>query len=240
MIAFVIVYYLSKRWVKTGTSELEKLKKLSEMDPEKAIEDKKMMKVSVTVFLFIVAGFMLHSLIDVELSYIALLGALTLMIIFRSSFEKASKDIDWDTLFFYMGLYTISYSLEEIGVIQQMAQVLMPFKHSFIAYSMIIMWGSAFIIPFLSAVPGTLILAPVLGYLVKAGFSKSIWWAYAFGANLGTNFTPLGAVENLIGVAMLEKQTGRRIGFGEFMKYGIRSTVPAIAVAAGWFLLLYR
>ncbi len=240
IIAFVIVYYLSKRWVKTGASEIEKLKKLSEMDPEKAIEDKRMMKVSVIVFLFIVAGFMLHSILEIELSYIALLGALTLMIIFRSSFEKASEDIDWDTLFFYMGLYTISYSLEEIGVIQQMAQVLMPLKDHFIAYSMVIMWGAAFIIPFLSAVPGTLILAPVLGYLVKAGFSKSIWWAYAFGANLGTNFTPLGAVENLIGVAMLEKQTGRKIGFGEFMKYGIRSTVPAIAVASVWFLLFYR
>ncbi len=240
IIAFLVVYYISRRWVKVGKEEVEKLRELSDIEPEKAVEDERMMKVSVTVFGFIIVGFMLHSLMKIELSYIALLGALTLLIIFRGSFEKVSKDIDWDTLFFYMGLYTISYSLEVVGVLQKLAQVLMPLKGNFVVYSMVIMWGSAFIIPFLSAVPGTLILAPVLKFLMRAGFSKNIWWAYAFGANLGTNFTPLGAVENLIGVAMLEKQTGRKIGFGEFMKYGVKSTVPAIVLASVWLLALYR
>ncbi len=85
-----------------------------------------------------------------------------------------------------------------------------------------------------------MILAPVLTHLVSMGFSQSVWWAYAFGANLGTNFTPLGAVQNIIGIAMLEKQTNKRISFLEFMKVGIPTTIPAILVGTVWLLVFYK
>ena len=240
IIAFVIIYSIAKRWVKFGSEEEKKLQKLLEIEPRKAIVDEKMMKVSTTVFLLVVIGFVLHSFVEIELSYISLLGALFLLLYFGKSFEKVSEDIDWDTLFFYMGLYTISYALQEIGVIDAMAKMILPFGSNEILYMMIILWGSAILIPFLSAVPGTLIMAPVLRVLVNHGFSQNIWWVYAFGANLGTNLTPLGAVQNLIGVAMLQKDKGRTIGFGEFMKYGLKVTVPSLVVASIWAVLLYR
>ena len=239
IVAFVVIYLIAKRWIKYGKEEERKLKELAQIDPKKAIEDPKMMRVSTTVFLLVVVGFVLHSIFEIELSYIALLGALSLLLIFRRSFEKVSEDIDWDTLFFYMGLYIISYALEEIGAIDAMANLLMPLKGNHIVAMMVVLWGSAFVIPFLSAVPGTLLMAPVLRVLVKSGFSHSIWWAYAFGANLGTNLTPLGAVQNLIGMSMLEKQTGKKMTFGEFMKYGVVVTIPALIVASIWVILVY-
>ncbi len=239
IVAFVVIYLIAKRWIKYGKEEERKLKELAQIDPKKAIEDPKMMRVSTTVFLLVVVGFVLHSIFEIELSYIALLGALSLLLIFRKSFEKVSEDIDWDTLFFYMGLYIISYALEEIGAIDAMANLLMPLKGNHIVAMMVVLWGSAFVIPFLSAVPGTLLMAPVLRVLVKSGFSHSIWWAYAFGANLGTNLTPLGAVQNLIGMSMLEKQTGKKMTFGEFMKYGVVVTIPALIVASIWVILVY-
>ena len=240
IIAFIVIYWLSKRMIKLNDESLSKIRRLLEMDPNKAITDKKMMRVSTIVFLLVVVGFILHSFFEVELSYVSLLGALTLLFAFRKSFEKVAEDIDWDTLFFYMGLYIISYSLEEIGVIEAIAKALSPLaSHPIIAF-LGILWGSAIVIPFLSAVPGTLILAPVLKYLVGYGFSPNIWWAYAFGANLGTNLTPLGAVQNLIGVAMLEKQTGRKITFGEFMKVGFKVTIPALVIASIWGLVVYH
>ncbi len=240
IIAFIVIYWLSKRMIKLNDESLSKIRRLLEMDPNKAITDKKMMRVSTIVFLFVVVGFVLHSFFEIELSYVSLLGALTLLLAFRKSFEKVAEDIDWDTLFFYMGLYIISYSLEEIGVIEAIAKALSPLaSHPIIAF-LGILWGAAVVIPFLSAVPGTLILAPVLKYLVGYGFSPNIWWAYAFGANLGTNLTPLGAVQNLIGVAMLEKQTGKKITFGEFMKVGFKVTIPALVIASIWGLVVYH
>ncbi|MCD6449639.1 MAG: anion permease [Thermotogaceae bacterium] len=240
IIAFIVIYLLSKKMIKLSSESLSKIKGLLEMDPEKAIADRKMMKVSTTIFLLVVAGFVMHSFSEIELSYISLLGALTLLFIFRKSFEKVSEDIDWDTLFFYMGLYIISYSLEEIGVIEAVAKAASPLaSHPIIAF-LGILWISALAIPFLSAVPGTLILAPVLKYLIGYGFSQNIWWAYALGANLGTNLTPLGAVQNLIGVSMLEKQTGKKVTFGEFMKIGFKVTIPSLIIASIWGLVIYH
>ncbi len=238
--AFILVYWLSKRLIKVDGDALKRLSKLTEIDPKKAIEDPKMMKISLVVFLFVVVGFALHSLTYMELSFISMLGALTLLFIFRKSFEKVSNDIDWDTLFFYMGLYIISYSLETVGAIEKIASLLMPLNGAFLLPLMVILWISAFAIPFLSAVPGTLIFAPVIKYLVTAGFSQNLWWAYAFGANLGTNLTPLGAVQNLIGVSLLQKQINRRISFGEFMKVGIKVTLPTLILASVWLVIFYR
>ena len=240
IVAFLIIYFYFSRRIRISKEQEEKLSKLVNVDPEKAITDKKLMKTSLLVFGLVILGFILHSVFEFELSFIAMSGALALMLIFNKNFEKVSEDIDWDTLFFYAGLYMISFSLEEIGAIKAIASVLEPLKESFVLSTLVITWGSAFVIPFLSAVPGTLILAPVLKHLVSMGFSQSVWWAYAFGANLGTNFTPLGAVQNIIGIAMLEKQTNKRISFLEFMKVGIPTTIPAILVGTVWLLVFYK
>ncbi len=238
--AFILIYWLSKRMIKVDEESLKKLRRLTEIDPKKAIEDEKMMKVSVSVFALVVLGFVFHSITEIELSYISLLGALSLLLIFNKSFEKVSDDIDWDTLFFYMGLYIISYALEEIGVIEGIASAFAPLKILGPFSLLMIMWVSAYVIPFLSAVPGTLIMAPVLKYLVASGFSTNIWWAYALGANLGTNLTPLGAVQNLIGISMLQRQTGKTVSFGEFMKVGTKVTLPALVLASVWIFFVYR
>ena len=238
--SFILVYWLSKRMIKVDKESLQKLQKLSEIDPKKAIEDQKMMKISVTIFLLVVLGFVLHSIAEINLSYISMLGALSLLLIFHKSFEKVSEDIDWDTLFFYMGLYIISYALEEIGVIEAIASFFSPLKAFPPGALMAVLWMSAFAIPFLSAVPGTLIMAPVLKYLIASGFAASTWWAYAFGANLGTNLTPLGAVQNLIGISMLQKQTGKKVSFGEFMRVGLKVTLPSLILASVWTLIFYR
>ncbi|SHE27554.1 possible tyrosine transporter P-protein (TC 2.A.45.2.1) [Marinitoga hydrogenitolerans DSM 16785] len=207
----------------------ERLKKLSDMDPEKAIENKSLMYKGLTVFLIVLTGFMFHSLIKIDLALIAMAGALVLMLLTQKDFESMSKDLDWDTMFFYGGLFTIAFSLEEIGVTQAIANVFNPLMATPFLLMVVIMWLSAFVIPFLSAVPGTLILAPVIKLLVLHGAPYELWYAYAIGANLGTNLTPLGAVQNIVGVSLLEKNYNQTITFGEYMKKSFFSVlIPLI------------
>ncbi len=153
IVAFLIIYFYFSRRIRISKEQEEKLSKLVNVDPEKAITDKKLMKTSLLVFGLVILGFILHSVFEFELSFIAMSGALALMLIFNKNFEKVSEDIDWDTLFFYAGLYMISFSLEEIGAIKAIASVLEPLKESFVLSTLVITWGSAFVIPFLNAVP---------------------------------------------------------------------------------------
>ncbi|WGS64163.1 ArsB/NhaD family transporter [Marinitoga aeolica] len=238
VLSFIAVLLMFKINNKVDTKTFnEKLRKLSDMDPEKAIENKSLMYKGVSVFAIVLTGFMFHSVIKIDLALIAIAGALILMLLTQKDFESMSKDLDWDTMFFYGGLFTIAFSLEEIGVTQAIANLFNPLLHTPFLLMIVIMWVSAFIIPFLSAVPGTLILAPVIKLLVLHGAPFELWYAYAIGANLGTNLTPLGAVQNIVGVSLLEKNYNQTISFGEYMK---KSFLPVlIPMALGTVYLFF-
>ncbi|QTA38899.1 anion permease [Thermosipho ferrireducens] len=219
IISFVVVIILFKRYMKVDENVLKKLEQLSTVDERSAIIDRKSMKFSVTVFVGVIIFFALHSILNVELSFIALLGAIVIMLYHKKDFADISHEIDWDTLFFYAGLYILSYALEEVGVTQSLANIFTTFGHSKILYSFVIFWFVSFAIPWLSAVPGTLIIAPMIRLLVNSGFSSKLWWVYGVSANLATNLTPLGAVQNIVGMNLLSKQIGRDFSFGEYMKW---------------------
>jgi len=57
-----------------------------------------------------------------------------------------------------------------------------------------------------------------LKILISQGFPTSLWWVYAASANLGTNLTPLGAVQNIVGLSLLERYTHHTVSFKEFLK----------------------
>jgi len=239
-IVFVVTLLVFKRKLKVTSEMEEKLKGISTMDPRKAITDLKTLKKAFPIFLMVLVGFSLHSVIEVDLSIVALLGASILLLSLNADFEKFSKDIDWDTLFFYMGLFVISYSLEKIGVISSIAEFFGIFKDHPIILGLFVMWFSALTIPFLSAVPGTLILAPALKLLVDSGISSNIWWVFALGANIGTNLTPLGAVQNIVGLALLEKHSECTISFGKFFKEGFKTMFPSLILASVYVIFLMK
>lgn len=239
-VAFVVTLLVFKRKLKVTSEMEEKLKGISVVDPRKAITDLKTLKKAFPIFLIVLVGFSIHSVIEVDLSIVALLGASLLLLSLNADFEKLSKDIDWDTLFFYMGLFVISYSLEKIGVISSLAEFFGIFKDHPIVLGLFVMWFSALTIPFLSAVPGTLILAPALKLLVDSGISPNIWWAFALGANIGTNLTPLGAVQNIVGIALLEKHSEHTVSFGKFFKEGFKTMFPSLILASVYVIFLMK
>jgi len=232
--AFITVFVVFKRYLPKPENADEKLKLLAQMDPKKAITNLPLLKKSLPVFLVVLAGFSMHGILKTELSIISMLGALFILLLSNRKFEDVSKKIDWDTLFFYMGLYMITFSLEKAGFTDTIAKLFMPLKDHPFASSIVFLWISSIITPFLSAVPGTLLMVPVIHKLVSVGFTPYIWWAYGMGANLGTNLTPLGAVQNLIGVSLLEKNQGEKIEFTAFMKLGIKVVLPTMILATIW------
>jgi len=86
--SFIIIYSLFSRKFRVSGEEEERLKKLMSIEPEQAVTDRKLMKLSTSVFALVVIGFALHSVLEVELSYVSLLGALVLMLVTRKTFEK--------------------------------------------------------------------------------------------------------------------------------------------------------
>ncbi|ABR30658.1 citrate transporter [Thermosipho melanesiensis] len=235
IISFIITLFLFKKYTIVNKDVEEKLEKLSEIDESRAITNKKSLKFTLAVFFVVLSLFGLHQVIEVDLSFVALLGAIVVMLFHKKEFNDISSEIDWDTLFFYAGLYILSYALEEVGITSLLANLFLPLSGRLFFSILAIFAFTSFSIPWLSAVPGTLIIAPVIKILVNAGFSSTFWWVYAVSANLATNLTPLGAVQNIVGVNLLSKQIGRNFSFGEYMKWAFK---PFLATSLAGFVFV--
>ena len=62
-----------------------------------------------------------------------------------------------------------------------------------------------------------------------------------FGANFGGGLTPIGAPSAVVGLALLYRKTGEKIGWGEFIKtQGLATFVRLIFTSVYlWFLFLF-
>jgi Na+/H+ antiporter NhaD/arsenite permease-like protein len=69
-----------------------------------------------------VAAFFLHELLHLEPATIALTGAAALLLTGISEVDETLALIDWPTLFFFAGLFVMVGGLEEVGVIDAIAE----------------------------------------------------------------------------------------------------------------------
>ncbi|MDK2946827.1 MAG: hypothetical protein PWQ85_1622 [Geotoga sp.] len=237
IISFVVVLLLFKKYTKINQQILDRLESLRNIDERKAIVEPKSLKFTLSIFLVVIFLFAIHNVVEIDLSFIALLGAVAVMLYHRKEFNEISNEIDWDTLFFYAGLYILSYALEEIGITKMLAGMFMPLLAHKLLATFAIFGFVSISIPWLSAVPGTLIIAPVVRILVSSGFSSQFWWVYGVSANLATNLTLLGAVQNIVGVNLLSKQIGRNFGFGEYMKWTFKPYLVTSIIGLGYALI---
>ena len=69
-------------------------------------------------------GFLFHSVLGLEAATIALLGATVLMLVGPLDPHEALRDIEWSTLFFFVGLFMLIYAVVHVGIIGGIADAL--------------------------------------------------------------------------------------------------------------------
>lgn len=228
IILLVVLGFLALVFKKDLITTEEKMKRVAEIDNSKTITDKKHMIRSITVLGLVILGFMLHDIIHVETCVVAMIGASILLL-----FEKPTeilKEVEWNTIFFFVGLFIIIGGLEASGGIKLMAEWLLKITNgSQEATAMVILWGSGVISGIIDNIPYTATMSPMLVEIQKAmgaDYAYPLWWALSLGACLGGNMTIIGAAANVI-VSENAAKEGHPIAFMEFMKYG----VPVVAIS---------
>jgi len=182
---------------------------------------------------FVIAGFMLHDVIHIETCVIAMLGA-SILLLFEKPTEILEK-VEWNTIFFFVGLFIIIGGLEASGGIKLMAQWLLDVTNgSQQATSLMILWGSGIISGIIDNIPYTATMSPMLVEIQKTmgvDYTYPLWWALSLGACLGGNMTIIGAAANVI-VSENAAKEGHNIGFIQFMKYGVPVVVISLIISS--------
>lgn len=240
IILLIVVSVLALVFKNKLHADQDKMNAVAQIDNSGTITNKNLMWRSTIVLGLVILGFMLHDAIHLETCVVAMLGASFLLI-----FEKPNdilKDVEWNTIFFFIGLFIIIGGLEASGGIKLMAQwILDVTKGSQAATSMIILWASGIISGVIDNIPYTATMAPMLVEIEKTmgeAYTFPLWWALSLGACLGGNMTIIGAAANVI-VSENAYKEGHPISFMRFLKYGVIVVAISLIVSTVYIYLRY-
>lgn len=222
---------------------------LASLTPKKAIKGKYLLWKSVGVLAVVFTLFVLHGALGMKPATVALIGASLLLILSQLPPREAKMDsmgillaeVDWPTLFFFIGMFIMVAGLQAAGVIAVVVNLVVNLTRSHpLLTAMAVLWGSAFMTMILSAVPFVVATIPVIQSLAAQGVGpvEPLWWALSLGAALGANGTFIGSAANMV-VIGISGRSGHPITFAEFTKRGLPITIVSLILASLYIWLRY-
>ncbi|PLX21035.1 hypothetical protein C0584_04605 [Candidatus Parcubacteria bacterium] len=236
-----LVKFFYKKQIETSKENMERVMQLNERD---GIQDALLLKKSLIVLAIVITGFFLHGWLHMEGATIAIFGAGLLLLLDKKNPEKALHEVEWITIFFFIGLFVIIGGLEHVGVIAWAADKMIELTQGSLAITaMVMLWGGAIFSAFVDNIPFVATMIPMVQEMGHTTFTdptelNTIWWSLALGACLGGNGTLVGASANLVVAGMAEK-SGYKIGFVDFMKMGLLIMFVTVAISTVYIYMRY-
>lgn len=225
--------------------------KIMRFNEKEAIHDPVLLKKSAIVFALVLVGFMVGHPLHIEPGTVALSGAALLMLLAYGkqpaekqgeSIHHVFSEVEWVTIFFFMGLFIIVGGVEHSGLLAILGDKLISATGGDIEkMSFAVLWVSAVLSSILDNIPFVATMIPLLeaaGANIPAESFQPVWWSLALGACLGGNGTLIGASANLTVAAFAEKAK-QPIGMVQYAKYGFGLMLATVLLAHIYLWLRY-
>ncbi|GLI57934.1 membrane protein [Propionigenium maris DSM 9537] len=216
--------------------------RIMELDASRSLKNMTLLKQSGTIFTLIILGFLLNNFIHKGLMVISLTGAIYLCIIAKKKPEEIFKHVEWDTLFFFIGLFMMVKGVEEVHFIDMIGRKLIQATAgNFNLAVMLITWVSALLTSVIGNVANAATVSKIIHVMTPAfeGMNtQAFWWALSLGSCLGGNLTVLASATNVVAVGAATK-AGCRISFVDFLKFGVVIGIQSLIVASAYLWLRY-
>lgn len=214
---------------------------IMELDLKRTIKDKKLLKQSLGVFIFVIFGFITNSITNIGLAVIAVFGAAVLVFLSRKKPEEIFAKVEWDTLFFFGGLFILVEGVENLGIIKTLGEHIIRITEGNLEMtSSLILVLSTILSPIIGAIPHTLSFGKIIAEILPGytGNTEVLWWALSLGACLGGNMTIVGAAANIVG-SSVAKKVGIEISFKEFFKWGLIVVLQSTVLSLIYIYIRY-
>ncbi len=230
-------------WGKDLKATPEREARVMAMRPEEAISDWLLLKQSLVVLTAVMIAFILARPLHLEPATIAMGGAAVLMLLdnWAHHNEKASEnvhktfgDVEWITIFFFIGLFIVVHGVEVGGLLKVLADKLVAATGGNMAHAgYAILWASAVLSAIVDNIPFVATMIPLIKSMAAAygGPDKiePLWWCLSLGACLGGNGTLIGASANLT-VAGLSERAGVPFRFITYTYYAFPMMLVSIVI----------
>lgn len=209
------------------------------LDVTTLLTDRRSLAKGVVVLGLVVLGFLVHGALHLEPATIAMAGATILLVWTSSDVDHTLREVEWTTLFFFIGLFITVEALIQVRIIESASQRLIEFTGGdLVKTSMLILWMSSIASGIVDNIPYTATMIPIIENLGLSMPVMPLWWSLALGACLGGNATLVGASANVV-VANLAERSGSPINFGTFLRYGVVTTFISLIIASFYVWLRY-
>lgn len=247
-LTMIPIYFI---WGRKLYAAPEDREQVMAFDEREAITDVRLLKKSLAVLFLVIVGFVFAHSIHQEPGTIAMFGGALLLLlntIGKNSEEQAHEthkvfsEVEWITIFFFVGLFVVVAGIEKAGVMDLMAHQLIELTGGdFATTALTILWVSAVASALVDNIPFVATMIPVIQNLAPVFGAENLaplWWSLALGACLGGNGSLVGASANLV-VAGFAERAGQPIRFLPFMLMAFPLMLASIAVASLYLYLRY-
>ncbi len=214
---------------------------IMELDLSRTIKNRKLLVQSEIVFVLVILGFLTNTFTNIGLATIAILGAATLVVLSGKKPEEVLGKLEWDTLFFFAGLFVVIQGIEELGIVKIIGEKVVSLTAGNLKLtSALMLVVSALLSPIIGSIPHTLSFGKIVLEILPnySGNVNSLWWALSLGACLGGNMTIVGAAANMVGTSVAKK-VGIEITFKEFFKWGTIVVIQSIILSLIYIYVRY-
>lgn len=202
-------------------------------DPREAIKSKQSFTISCIIFGCAVVLLVTHAQTGLTVSCIGvLIGAATLLTSGKEA-AKLLRQVDWNTLLFFIGLFVVISGLEQTGVLELLATAIGKASGgNTLAIIAIILWGSAVASAFVDNIPFAATMIPVIRSLsaVEGIDLQVLAWTLSMGTDIGGNATPIGASANVVGTSIAAKN-GHPISWGRYCRSMAPATILVVTLS---------
>lgn len=233
----IVMKFLYKKQLESGPINKTSVMNL---DPDKSITNRKLMKQSIAVMFLVVIGFVIHDKLGFDSCMIALGAAAIMLIIGHQEVDQIISEVEWTTIVFFMSLFVVVGGLERTGVIHSISSWLISATEGhYILTMLVLLWASALLSSVLDNIPFVATLIPLVLTMQQQGMNvEAFWWAISLGACLGGNGTMIGASANVV-LSDIANKHGYPITFKSYLRVGFPFMLMSVGIATVFLLVRY-
>jgi Na+/H+ antiporter NhaD/arsenite permease-like protein len=215
---------------------------VAQLETGARITDPGLLRKSLILFGVTLILFFIEDLFHMPPAVVAILGSTALLLWVRPNVGEMLREVDWTTLVFFMSLFMMVGGIQEVGLIQIIAESVRNFAgQSLLLAAVSIIWVAAVASAIVANIPFTAAIVPVTVFLtqtIPGAENNVLYWALALGAGLGGNATYIGSAPNIVAVGIMDR-AGYRLTFKDFSRIGVPVTFVTILVPMFWILFRY-
>jgi Na+/H+ antiporter NhaD/arsenite permease-like protein len=206
------------------------------VSPQHMIRSRTDFYISLVAILLLALAFTIGQGSGLEPPLVAIIVAFTVLLVAREKVENILSEINWNTVFFLIGIFGLVAALELIGFIADIGNAVGAIVGGNIGGAVaFLVWVPATLSAVIDNIPVSIVLAPIAAELATTSLIFPA--ILVFAVNVGGYILPIGAPANILAMALSENEHDR-IDFKAFAKIATPLALLHLLIGTGWLLLM--